>query len=353
VNQKKPAQRLFHGVVGAPPDLPDPLGDSEPATPAPVPAFPAPIPYRSAADLCDELEAEKKSKRAAAARTRRKLQADQLKNIKVMMQKPIAEVKAEAAAKLKDETFIANPNAGMSAGAFMQDAPTGKGKIVSGGYDSAKVDLITGFEVAEEHTLGGHVTASNDTAGGRRHVTPEGNGPDADFNRDEGEFNLQTEEGPHGWPVAPSRSFQVRSNSDGQHDVERALESLCAEYFVDGVCRLCFICCHDIADAKDHILTVHGDEDDPLHDARFGDTIKPRIRKILRDDRKRAKEGKKMVAAHPEWRAFYAKLITDGMEEIVTIAEAERAGFVATETWTPVDGKGWMREWIKRKSVTG
>jgi hypothetical protein len=232
-NQVRQPIRLFTGLVGLPPE-------ETPAIPAPVP-----IPYQSATDLLEKLEADKKSKRAVAARARRKLQADQIKRIKEVLQVPIAEVKAAAAEKLRAEKFPA-----MSAGAYMPEAPTSRGKLVSGGYDSAKVDLITGFEVAEEATLGGNVNASNATTTGRRHGKPEGNSPDEDFNRDEAEFNFRSGEAANGWSEpAASRSFQVRLNTDGQYEIQRALDSLCCEFFADGVCRLCYVSCQDIVDA--------------------------------------------------------------------------------------------------------
>jgi len=132
---------------------------------------------------------------------------------------------------------------------------------------------------------------------------------------------------------------------DGQYELQRALDSLVVEYFVDSVCRLCHISCRDTDDAKDHLQAVHGDESDPNHDIRFGNTVSRRIKKIEREDRKRQKEGKKILAAaQPESR------------KRATPEEAQREGWTKTGNWIQVAGKGWVQEWVKNpgtNTVTG
>ena len=314
--------------------------DEQPVVPIPVPLTPISPAYRSTTDILDELETEKKAKRAEAARARRKLQADQIKKIKEVLKVPIAQVKTEAAAKSKAEKLPS-----LSRGAYMSDAPTGKGGIVTGGYDSPKVDYITSLEVGQEAVLGNGDYTSDQATGGRRHGGPDGNAPDKDFNRDEAEFNLRTSGAMHGFSEATGRSFQVRLNMDGQYEVQRALDSLLVEYFIDSVCRLCLVCCRDTSEAKDHILTVHGDETSPNHDVRFGNTVGPRIKKIEREDQKREKEGKKILtAAQPE------------KTKRATPEEAQREGWTKTGNWIQVAGKGWVQEWVKspgKKTVTG
>jgi hypothetical protein len=111
---------------------------------------------------------------------------------------------------------------------------------------------------------------------------------------------------------------------------------------VDSVCRLCRVCCRGTEDAKDHILACHGDEREPNHDTRFGDIVRPRIRKIKQDDRELKREGKRILAAaQPEKRIR------------ATSDEAEREGWTKTGNWVQVAGKGWVQEWVRKKPVTG
>jgi hypothetical protein len=330
--RKKPV-RAFSGLVGLPPE-----SDAQPRTPEPVSAQAiSPPAYRSTSDLLNELESEKKAKKAEAARARRKLQADQIKRIKEVLKVPIAQVKSEAAAKTKADKLPS-----MNSGAFMPDAETGKGEIVTGGYGSAKADYITSLDVGREAMLGNRCCTSDEVTGGRRQGRPEGNAPEKDFSRDEAEFNLRSRGAMQGFSESASRSFQVRLNIDGQYEIQRALDSLLVEYFEGLVCRLCQILFQDNNDAKDHILAVHGDESSPNHDVRFGDLVNPRIKKIERDDRKREKEGKNILtAAQPERR------------KRAEPEEAHREGWTQTGNMAfNHDKRKWVREWVKNP-VTG
>jgi hypothetical protein len=331
LSRKPPVQRAFTGLVGLPPE-PEKRPETSVKTQIDVVA----PEYRSTADLVADIEKERREKRAAAARARRKLHADQIKRVKEVLKIPIAQVKAEAAAKAAAEKRLS-----MSAGAYMPEAPTSKGKIVTGGYDSSKIDYMTGLDVGEEATLGSGV-ASDQAEGGRRHGTPEGNAPEKDFNRDEAEFNLRSREGMHGWTESGSRGFQVRLTSDAEYDTQRALVYLLDEYFEDSVCRLCHVDCQDVEDAKDHILAFHGDEREPNHDARFGDIVGPKVKKIRREDRKRQKEGKKILAAAQPEKKIRA-----------TPEESDREGWEQTGPLIQVAGKGWVQEWVRKKPVTG
>jgi hypothetical protein len=72
---------------------------------------------------------------------------------------------------LEIQRYIYNPNAGMSAGKYMTDAPHGKGLLVCGGNDSKHISEIDAAHRASEGGLG-------DDAPPVRRSRPRGNGPD-------------------------------------------------------------------------------------------------------------------------------------------------------------------------------
>jgi hypothetical protein len=341
--RKRPVQRAFSGLVGLPPE-PD-------AALAPI----APKlgkfldPSNTTQGMLEEYKHAEISKRALAARARRKLQSDQIKNLKKALRTPVAQIKAEPAEKLKTEKLPL-----MSTGSYVRDAPAGLGLFVTGGYDAAEIDYITGLEVAEEATLGSGKNTSDELIGGRRRVQPEGN------SADDGSLN-------------GNRIFQVKLNETDPSQLENALAHLVGEYFAplelvqcecgavldtDGLdshsevhegrfryhntasCRLCrsIVSSQEAADA--HIASVHGEEEEPAHDARFGNVIQKYLRKRAREKRKIERLGKKKLAEILPLRPSTASPL-----------RAQSEGWKQEGKWVHVPGRGWVQEWV-RESVT-
>lgn len=87
----------------------------------------------------------------------------------------------------KVEETMALPEFNVNRGMSMTDAPSGKGKLVTGGYSSAKVDSVLGAVDGADAVLGAvdpdapnGGEDSGEPIGGRRKVVPEGTSPDTD-----------------------------------------------------------------------------------------------------------------------------------------------------------------------------
>jgi hypothetical protein len=292
-----------------------------------------PIPdYRSAADILADLQNERRAKRAEAARLRRKLQREQLDRIKKILEIPIAQVKAEAAARAEaDREAKRVPS--MRDGNRMTDAPDHE-TFVSGGYDKFKLDYMSGLEVAKDNTLGNGESPSNEVTAGRRKVQPGGSS--------DAETDLDVDSG-YGADDASGRRFYVKLDVNGS-ERQRVLGHVIEKYFVDGVCRLCRLSFDDVRDAEVHVLNVHGSEDEPDHDDEFGDIMEKMASQLKLEDRKRRKAARK---PQTEEELFLTREAANQAKQSAARAEGFEKG-----PWTNVAGKGWVQQWV-RKPVTG
>jgi hypothetical protein len=274
----------------------------------------------------------RKQIRAQQARDRRKRNTEQLAAIKEKLKTPIAEIKraAEEQAKLDNK---ARARSSMRRGSFLTDAPTGTGELVSGGYDSEKMEHVagarertailgspTGDPEAEEYwpenDRGRVVPEGSGQRPGDREGDQEDEGPDS---TDEARDN-RSERGKDA-PILPGSTFRVKlkDGKDDQeaHDYELLLGMLVSWYCVENqifkneftycascgakqkrtesiytcircqakngednghlhICRLCGSQCDGFVQAKQHIDRVHGTEGNPEHDIRFGDITRRR-----------------------------------------------------------------------------
>jgi hypothetical protein len=94
----------------------------------------------------------------------------------------------------------------------------------------------------------------------------------------------------------------------------------------------------EAADA--HIASVHGEEEEPAHDARFGNVIQKYLRKRAREKRKIERLGKKKLAEILPLRPSTASPL-----------RAQSEGWKQEGKWVHVPGRGWVQEWV-RESVT-
>lgn len=95
---------------------------------------------------------------------------------------------------VRDLKLIGKIKTKPGSGRFIQDAPRGRGKLITGGYDSAKVDKVIGVREAEaralskpedtaddligESSLAGAIRLAAMTKDRRSGTTRQGNGPD-------------------------------------------------------------------------------------------------------------------------------------------------------------------------------
>jgi len=320
--RKKPAVRAFAGLTGRPTDDPTPVETAqEPVQvlhrmigppldgPAPDP-FADRIPLPSLASLSiEEKEKLNKEKRATAARDRRKRQRQQIAAIKEKLKTPIREIKRAAQEQSKlDEHGRALSS--MNRGRWMTDAPTGLGELVVAG-GSKQMEFIASAHdraaalgsLTSDPRTGEAFWADND----RRHVEPQGSGTD-ESDEDSGSFHVRLGDG-------------VQDQKAHEHNLR--LEALVERYFVKvqvpwsaevfgneffscvscrvqqsrttsiqkcarcgtqndkdngelHVCRLCGTECDSFVAAKQHIYRVHGSENRPKHDHRYGDVTRKR-----------------------------------------------------------------------------
>jgi hypothetical protein len=277
--------------------------------PAPDPfADRTPLPPLLSGLSLEEKEKLDKEKRAKAARDRRKHQAEQLAAIKEILKTPIREIKrlAEEKAKLdKQERALFS----MDRGSWMTDAPTGVGELVLAGGSNEMEFVAAAHSRAEalgspglDIGTGEAFWAEND----RRSIAPEGKG--SDDSEDSGSFHVRLGDG-----VQDKRA----------HDYSLLLDKLAERYFVKvevpwtsevfgneffsctscgvqqsrtqsvqrcarcgtqndkyngylHVCRLCGTECDGLVAAKQHMHRVHGGENRPEHDGRYGDLTRRR-----------------------------------------------------------------------------
>jgi hypothetical protein len=279
------------------------------------------------------IEQQKKQIRAQQARDRRKRNAEQLAAIKEKLKTPIAEIRraAEEQAKLDRKVRALSS---LRRGSFLIDAPTGKGELVTGGYDSEQIELVAGTR--ERAAILGSPTFDPETGeeywpeNDRGRVVPEGTGhrpgDGEDDEEDDGpdstdEARDNRTERDKDAPILPGTTFQVKLK-DGKedqkaHDYDLLLGVLVSSYCAETqifknefaycascgakqqraesvytcircqaknggdnghlhICRLCGSECDGFVEAKQHIHRVHGSESNPEHDDRFGDITRRR-----------------------------------------------------------------------------
>jgi hypothetical protein len=321
--RKNPVKRAFSGLVGLPPEpeaAPAPAGPTEPEaspTPESVPPISKTTEFVDLALVCVDCNAEflctaedqknssseplrcnscrerhreiaeqsskevktNAEKEAARQRARRRSKQEQLAEIKKRLKVPIAQVKAAAEARAK---AIARPGS-MNQGKYMTDAPTGKGELIpSGNIESIAASrgrsAALGSSTIDPET-GEAYWPEND----RQRVKPEGIG-ERDNEKTPPKKDVD------GLPAARQK-FLVKLNDV---DREGVVRELAYEYVKEDesrrLCRLCqtFVTQH----AVDHIETVHGDESEPTHDARFGDIIDAHIKRQERKEARLRRAGR-------------------------------------------------------------
>lgn len=267
---RNPVKRAYSGLVGMPPD-PDDL-----PPPAPTP-FNAPV-YQSATEILEQMEQQKKDKRAEAARERRKLKRDQLVAIKQALKTPIAVIKARAEQERIEALDFAEPPNSDSRGASPTGAPAGN-RFTTGGHSGSKMESIAAAR-SRAAGLGSPASDHEYPDNDRRARKPQGYGQRPGL---KGDDDRRRREDDHGFLV---NGFHVELNA---FDYDALMKHLLWEYFEklrqpNGedvlVCRLCGQSWDEERDAKKHVLDVHGDESYPGHDLRFGDVVIKGIQKI-------------------------------------------------------------------------
>ena len=268
-------------------------------------------------------ETQRRERKAKRSRDRRARQAVEMKRIKALLKMPAEEILAQARARAIEQARTASEFArayGVELSPtdgeiFMPDAERGKGRIVTGGMTPTKMDQIDVHRLTNE--------------GGGHRVNGQGAAPVSNTTRDdEGDYDPRVGRGSFGWDdfkEASSGRLRVILNNSGEIELDRALNSLVQETFVNDVCRLCLA---TVEDQKKHILNIHGED---------GGMIAARIRKQERDDSRLRKAGKAVLAA-----AEFPNRVTARPEE------AERQGYVQGPL-TQVVGGRWVREWVKPK----
>jgi len=209
----------------------------------------------SAADLLEGTEKARKQEAAKYQRDRRRKLTDQKKAIKEKLRVPAAQLLAEAEVEEKRIRAERSANS-LSRGMYMSDAPTGKGLLVSGGYNSVKIGVIGGaLTKAESSSPERTVEDCNYwPISDRRNVKPQGTGADI-------------EDSPSGYltgGMVPKarKGFQVKLNNFDLDRIVRGLVSTyCARTDQDAyLCRLCHVYLDSLTEARMHFEKVHGDE---------------------------------------------------------------------------------------------
>ena len=294
----------------------------EPET-APVAAEPAPLGTPVPPETETLLDSIEKGKAAKYQRERRKLKAEQLAAIKKALQTPIAEIKIAAEEQTRLDK-LARAQTGLRRGLFLTDAPTGKGELVTGGYDSEQMGLVAAAR--DRAAVLGSPTGDSDSdeeywpENDRCRVKPEGTGQnpgdreddaaDDDPDSSEDAKDNKDERGKDA-DILPGEKFFVKLND---FDNDGLLAELVSFYFVKFyefrsddyffcvwcgakgesdstelvcrrcgathagdpkifICRLCGIVCYGDKAAKKHIEDSHGDDRESGHDPRFGNVI--------------------------------------------------------------------------------
>ena len=291
--KKRPTVRAFTGLAGRPFDgpTPDPFADR------------TPLPPLASTLSFGEKEVLRKQKKAQAARARRKLQREQIDAIREKLKVPVREIKraAEEQAKLEKQ---AKAQGSMRRGMFIADAPMGKGELVTGGYGSKQLELmIAAYDRAaalgspSSDETGGEFWPDND----RRSVVPQGSGGN-DGEDSGGSFHVRLGDGVQDkkaydydlllgtlvdkycvkTEVFTNEFFYCVSCGAKQGKIESIQKCIRCEA-KNGkdngylhLCRLCGTECDGFVAAKQHIHRVHGSENHPEHDHRYGDITRRR-----------------------------------------------------------------------------
>lgn len=296
-----------------------------------------PIVPLDAETMLERQEQAKRQKRAKVARDRRERNAQQLAAIRERLKIPIAQIQKEAKEKTKADRHEAALNS-MNRGRYMTDAPTSKGELVVGG-GSEEMELIAAAR-DRAALLGGSNGPEFWPENDRKRVMPEGTGQRPGDREDDGidddpdaceDAKDNRDERGKDAPILPGSTFEVKLR-DGKEDQKayeyglllRALVRPCfvkAEISEIGfaychhcgakqekfepvfncircdfknrgeithvyICRLCGL---DCLYPEGHIHQVHGDENQPGHDSRFGN-ITRRPEKWLRPNLLKTKE---------------------------------------------------------------
>jgi hypothetical protein len=342
-------------------------GRDEPNPAQPQATEPAePVGFKTTENMLAEVEAEKRAKKFEDQRLRRELKRQQKKRIKEMLKIPIAQVKAEAEAKRKAEKLP-----GMNRGRTMKGAPPGN-QIITGGYDSTKLDLIDTYRESNEEGL-------------RRNKT-EGEGP-ANFNKDEMEYNPRVPRGSFGQPEpGEAKHFDAWTIKD-PGEIDGIIEEVAQEYFIPSdfiQCRceailkkdeleshlksaevhaedtdkdieeqkqtywkaeICHLCQDIVVDTTTHMVTHHGSESEPKHDARFGDVLGPAVRRLIRTKKKRMRDWERQGRENAAEIRASSKTRTR-----TTVEDAEREGMVQQGPWIQIKGGRWVRDWVPKQA---
>jgi hypothetical protein len=253
------------------------------AKPATAVAVIEPPVYVSEAIILEQADVVRRKVEAERGRERRRKKREQLDAIKLALKTPIAEIKeTERQQRVLDR--MRKKMAGGD-GQFMTDAEQGKGLLVTGAdiegatRAAARTELLSGATDPE-------YWPNND----RNHVVPEGTGQRGNGDRSNDEEDTVVKAvNPNlakGIPVARDR-FIVKPGTD--LDWGQALQDLFYELFVEirpeendsyYVCRLCRAETPSERTCKQHLETVHGDDEEPKHDPRFGNVVAKEVREI-------------------------------------------------------------------------
>lgn len=232
-------------------------------------------------------------RKAREARERRARRAAQLADIKKALRTPVAkilEMAKEAARTVKLENAEYKRSMDMNRGRYMEDAPSGMGELITGGYGSEKLELVGAMRgkaealgSATEDEDGNAIWPDND----RRVVAPEGTG---DSSYEEGD-----DEGDDAKKVAPDAEdvgaedevndakFIVKLSD---YDEAKFSRELFDKYFVeDGnryVCRLCLAELAWESEGRRHMESAHGLQSEPEHQHKYGNVVKKELRLFKR-----------------------------------------------------------------------
>ena len=223
-------------------------------TQEPTPITPAPERF-GPLPLSEEAQQLRKEKEAERGRERRKKKREQLAAIKKALKTPIAEIKKADKDQRRLEDILrrnAKPDS-MNRGMTM----TGGQKLVTGG-GSAQLEMIAAAAMQSEQLGASTDDGANWPDHDRRHVEPMGAGAE----------DLET-----------VSSFVVKEGTD--IDWGQALQNLFRSMFVEVepetnhgyVCRLCRADVPSERRCLEHLEKIHGNQDEPGHDSRFGNVV--------------------------------------------------------------------------------
>jgi hypothetical protein len=254
-------------------------------------------------DLLEEFEKrqEKKKKEAERKRLARKSKSDQLMAIKEALKIPVREVIASTK-RTELERQIAETEE-------QRETSMNLGRHMTGDPDQQQ--LITNTDIEKVAAARGRATALGSS--GYDSETGEAHWPENDrrivraqgsSNEDEQSWvKVQTRDGKL-VDQRPTKRFVVKldgadpTNNPLGISRDEWLSKIARRFFVKGgsaedapdtffVCRLCHFECDWDTETKRHMEEVHGDEQLPSHDPRFGNVIEKHLNEIEAADRKR------------------------------------------------------------------